>query len=362
MKKNLYLNAIVLVVISLFITLQQGIAKPNDTIPTFVVVSVVPDVKVTIRTANFPANKDFIVTMGKNHTLGVGGVVVATTNSGAGGSFQATYDIPLSLKGQAIIAIRLQAKTGKYYAYNWFANSSTPQSTIGIPIPTSSISTPSGTHISQTPGIIAQTPRAPIYRGYPYFGITGVVRDTKVTISGANFPLNKDFKVLMGPYGYYGLGGAQVASINTGSSSVFNATYDIPSTVKGLERIAIRMDSTDGIYYAYNWFFNRSTAGVAVITNISFSIQSIVSDSSVTILAQNFPTNADYDVLMGLYGTQGINGISVGTAKSTTGGSFSATFNIPPGLKGQQQIAIRLVGKDGSFAYNWFYNISAGSK
>ena len=82
MKKCLYLTAVFLVMMSIFITFQPGTAKPNEVIPTFVVVSVIPGVKVTIRTANFPANKDFTVTMGKNHTLGVGGIVVATTNSG----------------------------------------------------------------------------------------------------------------------------------------------------------------------------------------------------------------------------------------------------------------------------------------
>jgi hypothetical protein len=346
---------------SIFITFQPGTAKPNEVIPTFVVVSVIPGVKVTIRTANFPANKDFTVTMGKNHTLGVGGIVVATTNSGAGGSFQATYDIPLSLKGEAIIAIRLQATTGKYYAYNWFANSSTPQSTAGIPYPTSSIPTQSGTQISLTPGAVVLTPYATLFHGYPYFGITGVLQDSKVSISGANFPLNKDFKILMGPYGSYGLGGTLAGSMNTGSSPVFNATYDIPASVKGLERIAIRMDSSDGSFYAYNWFFNRSTTGSAIVNNLTFAIQSIVADTSVTILTHNFPAKAEYEVLMGLYGTQGINGISVGKATSTTGGSFTATFNIPAGLIGQQRIAIRLVGKDGSFAYNWFYNVSAGT-
>ncbi|MGA9397841.1 MAG: hypothetical protein WBV22_06225, partial [Anaerolineaceae bacterium] len=163
-----------------------------------------------------------------------------------------------------------------------------------------------------------------------------------------------------GPYGSYGLGGSPVTSINTGSNSVFNATYDIPAGVKGLGRIAVRLESTDGAYYAYNWFFNRTTGGAAIATNLSFSIQSIVTNTSVTIQAQNFPANAEYEVLMGLYGTQGINGISVGTTKSTSSGSYTATFNIPEGLKGQERIAIRLVGKDGSFAYNWFFNLSAG--
>jgi hypothetical protein len=200
------------------------------------------------------------------------------------------------------------------------------------------------------------------YRGYPYFGITGVVQDSKVSISGANFPLNKTFNVLMGPYGSYGYGGTQVATLATGSSTVFNATYDIPVGVKGLDRIAIRLQSTDNAYYAYNWFFNRSTGGAAAATNLSFSIQSVVTDTSVTILTNNLPANVEYEVFMGVYGTQGVNGTSVGTAKSSTGGAYTASFTMPAGLKGQERIAIRLVGKDGSFAYNWFYNISAGAK
>jgi hypothetical protein len=363
MRKNLNIFTIVLVFISIFVTSQPGEAKPGQAIPTFQVLSVIPEVSVTIRTTNFPANKTFKVTMGKIGTMGVGGTLVATTESGNGGSFQATYNIPANLKYEALIAIRLQDLTGKYYAYNWFENSTKPLSTSSIIYSTLSITTVGGTPVAQTPGAsLLSTPRAPSYLGYPYFGITGVVQGAKVSISGANFPKNTTFNVFMGPYGAYGLGGTQIATLSTGSSSVFNGSYDIPATLKGLERIAIRLQSSNNSYYAYNWFFNRTTAGAAVPTNLSFSIQSIVSDTSVTILTQNFPANVEYEVLMGVYGTQGINGISVGTTKNASGGSFSATYTIPAGLKGQQRLAIRLVGKDSSFAYNWFYNMSAGTK
>jgi len=328
MKKKIYIIAIMLMVISIFASSKPSLAMPAPAIPTITVISVVPDVSVIVRTANFPKDKTFTVTMGKIGTMGVGGVVVATTESGNGGSFQATYNIPITLKGQALIAIRLQSTTGKYYAYNWFANSNKPLSTSGITFATSGSTTVGGTPISLTP-------MASSYRGYPYFGITGVVQDTKVTISGANFPLNKTFNVMMGPYGSYGYGGTQVATLSTGSSTVFNA---------------------------YNWFFNRSTGGATAVTNLTFSIQSIVTDTSVTVLTNNLPANVEYEVFMGLYGTQGINGTSVGTAKSSSGGAYTATFMIPAGLKGQERIAMRMVGKDGSFAYNWFYNISAGTK
>ena len=68
----------------------------------------VKDNTVTIRTNNFPADRTFIVMMGKYGTLGIGGIEVATTDSGAGGSFEATYTIPAELLGQSRIAVRLE--------------------------------------------------------------------------------------------------------------------------------------------------------------------------------------------------------------------------------------------------------------
>ena len=71
-----------------------------NTIPTFSIVAVVTDQTVTIQTYNFPASQIFTVRMGAYGTAGIGGVVVAQTNSGAGGSFQETYPIPDALKGR----------------------------------------------------------------------------------------------------------------------------------------------------------------------------------------------------------------------------------------------------------------------
>jgi hypothetical protein len=47
---------------------------------------------------------------------------VATTPSGAGGTFEVTYDIPAGLAGSDLIAIRLDSANGYYYSYNWFYN------------------------------------------------------------------------------------------------------------------------------------------------------------------------------------------------------------------------------------------------
>ena len=62
--------------------------------------------------------------MGVFGTRGVGGIEIAMTQSGAGGSFDETYTIPAALHGLPRIAIRLQSDDG-YFAYNWFYNNTT---------------------------------------------------------------------------------------------------------------------------------------------------------------------------------------------------------------------------------------------
>ncbi len=92
------------------------------TVPTFSIVSVVTDSTVTIQTFNFPANTTFTVRMGEFGTAAIGGTVVDSTDSGSGGSFEATYDIPSDLQGLSRIAIRMDATSGGWFAYNWFFN------------------------------------------------------------------------------------------------------------------------------------------------------------------------------------------------------------------------------------------------
>jgi hypothetical protein len=101
----------------------NSVKTPTSNIPTFEILSVVRNKRVTIRTNNFPADTFFVATMGRYGTKGINGFEVATTDSGDGGSFTATYSIPQSLKGHDRIAIRLQSSAG-YYSYNWFYNNS----------------------------------------------------------------------------------------------------------------------------------------------------------------------------------------------------------------------------------------------
>ena len=88
----------------------------------------------------------------------------------------------------------------------------------------------------------------------------------------------------------------------------------------------------------------------------TFTIENVVVDGSVTILAQNFPPNQEFVVTMGPGGTLGIGGTPVAITNSGLLGAFSATYLIPPELIGARQIAIRLESPQGYFSYNWFWN------
>ena len=200
--------------------------------PYFNILEVVEDKSVTIQVFNFPSNDSFRVTMGKYGSLGIGGEVIGNTDSGAGGSFKATYSIPSSLFGLERIAIRLQSPTSGYFAYNWFYNNTAP----------SPISTP-----------------IPGYAGFPTFSIESVIKDESVTIKTKNLPPSNTFTVTMGKFGSLGIGGVVVGTTDSGTGGAQTFTYNIPATLAGLTRIAIRIQSPATGYFAYNWFWNNST-------------------------------------------------------------------------------------------------------
>jgi LysM repeat protein len=204
------------------------------------------------------------------------------------------------------------------------------------------------------------------YTGFPTISIVSVVEDESVTIQTNNMPPNDTFVVRMGEMGTQGIGGEKVDTIDSEDGGSFKATFRIPSSLEGEQRIAIRLESPDSGYFAYNWFWNDTSAsddngsgtGGKPITGIpTFSIVSVVEDGTVTIRTNNFPADMEFQVRMNDMGTKGIGGILVATFNSGDGGSFNKTFEIPSELHGEQRIAIRTDSTTtGHFSYNWFWN------
>jgi hypothetical protein len=323
------------------LTLVLSTAQPTQasTIPTFSIVSVVEDTSVTIRTHAFPAGQTFTVRMGKYGTYGKGGVVVGTTESGAGGSFEVKYDIPDSLAGQSKIAIRMDSPAG-YYSFNWFYNQAAPAP---APVP------------EPLPG----------YKGIPTFSITDVERNEEVKVHAVNLPPGQTFTVRMGEYGTLGIGGIKVTTFDSGEGGKQDLTFSIPDALAGREKIAIRMDCPLG-YYAFNWFWNQDTSVTPAPTPEpvtpgykgipTFSISAVTRDAEVKVHAVNLPPDQTFTVRMGNYGTLAVGGTVTGTFDSGEGGTQDLTFTIPAGLAGLQRIAVRFDCPAGYYAFNWFWN------
>lgn len=336
---------LVLVLLLAAVAVFAGVNRVrSSTIPTFSIASVVTDQTVTINTQNFPANQNFVVTMGAFGTQGVNGIVVATTNSGAGGAFSATYNVPAQLKGANRVAIRLQTTHAyPYYAYNWFFNN-TNTGTGGVPG----------------------------YTGIPTFTITAVDVDKTVTLSTSNFPPNQTFTVRMGPFGSKGINGIVVGTLNSGVGGTLTATYNIPAQLQKSYQIAIRAETAHANpFFAYNWFYNN-TSGTGgqppppppppAYTGVpTFTVCSVTRNTTVTIKTTNMPPNQNFTATMGAFGTQGIGGYTVGTLNSGAGGALTLTFPIPAQLANSYRIAVRLQtpGANPFFAYNWFFNNTA---
>ncbi len=101
---------------------DTGTVPPANPIPIISIADVVKDQSVTIKTSNFPAHVSFDVRMGKFGTAGINGIKVTSIDSGQGGTFTQTFNIPAELKGQSKIAIRLESPNTGYFSYNWFVN------------------------------------------------------------------------------------------------------------------------------------------------------------------------------------------------------------------------------------------------
>ena len=339
----------ILLVVLLVLLVGPGVAI-SSTIPTISINSAVTDQTVSITTYNYPANQDFVVTMGPMGSMGINGYYVTTINSGAGGSFPATFTIPAQLKGSYQIAIRLQSAQG-YYSYNWFYNNTNGQG------------------------------GKPTYSGIPTFRIVSVNADQDVTVETNNFPANQTFTWTMGAMGTQGINGIVVNSAwNSGNGGTMTATFAIPAQLKGSYQISIRAQTGHthpyNPFYAYNWFYNNTTTGTGTGSQKplppadgytgypTFTVCSVIQNGSITIRTKNLPPNQVFAVRMGPMWTAGVNGYLVPGYEawnSGAGGSQDLTLPIPSQLHGSSQISVRMQTGHAYpyYAYNWFYNTPA---
>lgn len=90
----------------------------------------------------------------------------------------------------------------------------------------------------------------------------------------------------------------------------------------------------------------------------TFGVRGVVQDANVTLQLNEFPPDVHYIIKMGPIDTAAVNGTVAYEGDSGTGGSSVQTITIPEQLKGQPSIAVRIEFSSGTWAANYFYNIT----
>jgi hypothetical protein len=96
-----------------------GIGSP---VLNFTIVSVNEGKTVKIQANNLLPNITYKVTMGRNGTMGVGGIKVGTLSTSKGGTVTATFDIPEDLVNRSKIDLRVENNPFEIVAYQTFNN------------------------------------------------------------------------------------------------------------------------------------------------------------------------------------------------------------------------------------------------
>lgn len=194
------------------------------------------------------------------------------------------------------------------------------------------------------------------------FDVLSVIEDQSVTIRTRDFPAQTKFTVWMGLATRKAVGGFEAAAFDSGKGGVVEATFPIPEGIRGERIIGVRVESDNGYFTAYNWFFNRDQAGLIPAETVapSLSFSEVKKNQTVTVEAAGLPPLSLFRVRVGPHETFYRDYVSVDPVQSDQAGA--ARFTIPLGKNVQEAeyIAVRLDGA-GRYAYAAFSNVDGGA-
>lgn len=194
--------------------------------------------------------------------------------------------------------------------------------------------------------------------------IVSVKADESVTIRGKDFPANRTWTARMDAAGNLGIDGIVVGESKVEKGGAFEVTYRIPAELKGVKTIAIRLESTTGGWYVYDWFNNRTTSqpGVPVTGNKpSIRFVGVKANETVVVEASDFPANTRIKVRVGPFETFFRDFVVVDSVNSGTSNPFRFTIKLPDVAKNVAMVTVRLDSDGGSYAYNAFKNVDSGT-
>jgi len=188
---------------------------------------------------------------------------------------------------------------------------------------------------------------------------TSVKEDLNVTLVGKNLVPSNRYSIYLSNFKSKFPVSFLVGTITTDKDGAFKGTYNLPKKLYDVVKIRVTITNNKGDSLA-NWFFNATyegnTGGIGAPT-LSFVFESVKKNDSVKIKISNLPANTTFEVRMGKAGSQGENGILVGTINDPKGGSKVFTFEIPDELQGKSKLDLRIEQKTlGIVVYQTFEN------
>jgi hypothetical protein len=202
-----------------------------------------------------------------------------------------------------------------------------------------------------------------------FIDIVSVKADESVTIRYRAAPANYIFTVRMDVAGNKALNGIVVADTNSGSGGNFEETYKIPAELHGKRTIAIRVDSTRGGFYSFNWFNNATSTALIpstgsqqpVVTGRGPAVKVLgIKGDMMTVRATGFPADVTFSVRVGPFYGFAKQGEVMGSVYSGKGGDFDFNIKVSSRVKADELGAIRLDGS-GYYAYNAFKYTDSGT-
>ena len=173
---------------------------------------------------------------------------------------------------------------------------------------------------------------------------TSVKEDQTVTLQGKFLATSTSYTVYMSNFKAKLATDVYVGTVTTASDGSFKVTFNIPKKLYDVTKIKVAIVSGSNDT-ASNWFYNITSdgnvGGIGSAT-VSFSIVTVKEDESVKLQTSNLPANVKFNVYMGKTGTEGEDGILVGTLSDSKGGTVTATFDIPEELWDRSKIDIRI--------------------
>ena len=132
--------------------------------------------------------------------------------------------------------------------------------------------------------------------------ILAIEKNKAISVQADNFPANQVFKIRVGPFDTFFKDYVEVGTINSGNGGTFKFSVLLPDTVKDVERVTVRLDSTSGIY-AYNYFKNSTSGTISAdATPVTSPLCTIsTSPNANTVMDKGY----DFDAVWTIKNTSG---------------------------------------------------------